>query len=137
MANLSRGTADKERIATELNLARGIQEGMLPHIFPRLSEDPRYDLYASMKAAKEVGGDFYDFYVLDEDHLAITIGDVSGKGVPAALFMVISKTLLKNAASAVRTGDASAVDWGRIMTRVNQQLCENNDEMMFVTVWGP
>jgi sigma-B regulation protein RsbU (phosphoserine phosphatase) len=89
-----------------------------------------------MEAAKEVGGDFYDFYYLGDDRIAVTIADVSGKGVPAALFMVISKTILKNnaLATAGRHGAAS-VEWGRVMERVNRQLCENNEEMMFVTMF--
>ena len=134
--NLSKITEEKERIQTELNLARGIQEGMLPSIFPKYANNPRYDLFATMEAAKEVGGDFYDFYYLDDDRIAVTIADVSGKGVPAALFMVISKTILKNnaLATAGRHGAAS-VEWGRVMERVNRQLCENNEEMMFVTMF--
>ena len=135
MSNLSRVTADKERIATELNLARGIQEGMLPNIFPKFSGNPHYDLFATMNAAKEVGGDFYDFYVLDEEHLLVTIGDVSGKGVPAALFMVISKTMLKNDATSAALSGTASMNWAEIVARANRQLCENNEEMMFVTVF--
>ncbi|MBO5514969.1 MAG: HAMP domain-containing protein, partial [Schwartzia sp.] len=98
--NLSKVTAEKERIATELDLATNIQEGMLPSIFPTFSDRPDFALYATMHPAKEVGGDFYDFYMLDESHIAVTVADVSGKGVPAALFMVVAKTVLKNAAMA-------------------------------------
>ena len=136
MANLSKVTADKEKIATELSLAQGIQEGMLPNIFPKFVGNPHYDLFATMDAAKEVGGDFYDFYNLDEDHVALTIADVSGKGIPASLFMVISKTMLKNdaLASAMEKGAAN-VNWGRNLEWANRQLCENNEEMMFVTVF--
>ncbi len=136
MANLSKVTADKEKIATELSLAQGIQEGMLPNIFPKFVGNPHYDLFATMHAAKEVGGDFYDFYNLDEDHVALTIADVSGKGIPASLFMVISKTMLKNdaLASAMEKGAAN-VNWGRNLEWANRQLCENNEEMMFVTVF--
>ena len=136
MANLSKVTADKEKIATELSLAQGIQEGMLPNIFPKFVGNPHYDLFATMDAAKEVGGDFYDFYNLDEDHVALTIADVSGKGIPASLFMVISKTMLKNdaMASAMEKG-AENVNWGRNLEWANRQLCENNEEMMFVTVF--
>ena len=91
--HLTRVTAEKERIATELNVATNIQESMLPHDFPPFPDKKEFDLYATMHAAKEVGGDFYDFYLLDNNHLIVTIADVSGKGVPAALFMVISKTI--------------------------------------------
>ncbi len=134
--NLSKITEEKERIQTELNLARGIQEGMLPDIFPKFAGNPHYDLFATMDAAKEVGGDFYDFYYLGEDRIALTIADVSGKGVPAALFMVIAKTILKNnALAAASRGGAASVDWGKVMERVNRQLCENNEEMMFVTLF--
>lgn len=131
MDNLATATADKERIATELSLAQGIQEGMLPQIFPKFSNNPHFDLFASMEPAREVGGDFYDFYSLDDDHLALTIADVSGKGVPASLFMVISKTILKNAALSM----GQAADLGHMMEISNRQLCENNEEMMFVTVF--
>ena len=132
IANLTRVTADRERISTELNVARNIQVSMLPNIFPPFPEHGEFELYATMHAAKEVGGDFYDFYLLDGDRLVITIADVSGKGVPAALFMVISKTVLKNFAV---TLDGSN-DLASAVTRANQQLCQNNDEFMFVTVFA-
>ena len=96
IANLSKVTAEKERIGTELDIARNIQASMLPCIFPAFPERSEFDIYATMTPAKEVGGDFYDFFLVDPDHLAIVIADVSGKGVPAALFMVITKTLIKN-----------------------------------------
>ena len=101
---------------------------MLPRIFPAFPERTEFDIFASMDPAKEVGGDFYDFFLIDEDHLALVIADVSGKGVPAALFMVISKTLLKNQALMKKAPKD-------ILTEVNGQLCENNDAQMFVTVW--
>ena len=136
MANLAKVTADKQRIATELSLAQGIQEGMLPKISPQVSEGSGFELYATMEAAKSVGGDFYDFYVLDREHLAVTMADVSGKGVPAALFMMISKTILKNnALTAAYASGAENVNWAEIMELSNRQLCENNEEMMFVTVF--
>lgn len=87
--NITKVTAEKERIGAELNIASQIQEDMLPRIFPAFPERAEFDLYASMNPAKEVGGDFYDFFLVDDDHLAIIIADVSGKGVPASLFMVI------------------------------------------------
>ena len=119
---------EKERIGAELNVATQIQADMLPRIFPAFPERPEFDIYASMTPAKEVGGDFYDFFLVDDDHLAMVIADVSGKGVPAALFMVIAKTLLKNAA---QTGLSPRA----VLEKVNNQLCENNEAEMFVTVW--
>ena len=116
---------EKERIATELNVATNIQIQMLPHVFP---ERDRFVLHASSDAAKEVGGDFYDCYMIDEDHLAMTIADVSGKGVPASLFMAVSKTMLKN--RTLMGGTPAA-----ILHDVNNWLCEGNDSCMFVTVW--
>ncbi len=134
--DLAQIAEEKEKIQTELNLARGIQLGMLPDLFPKFAGNAHYDLFATMDAAREVGGDFYDFYALDDDHLVVTVADVSGKGIPAALFMVISKTILKNTAMASdNLGGADAVDWGAMMEQVNRQLCANNEEMMFVTVF--
>lgn len=121
-------SAARQRIETELNVATQIQADMLPRIFPAFPERREFDIYASMIPAKEVGGDFYDFFLVDRDRLAMVIADVSGKGVPAALFMVIAKTLLKNA---VQMG-LSPKD---ALEKVNDQLCENNEAEMFVTVW--
>ena len=129
--NLSVVTAEKERIATELSVAKEIQEGMLPRNFGELSQNRGFDLFATMDAAKEVGGDFYDFYMLDDHRLVITIADVSGKGVPAALFMVIAKTILKNSALSAGTTE----DFADVIRRANRQMCENNEEMLFVTVF--
>ena len=131
MENLTQMTADKERISTELDLAKNIQAHMLPSIFPAFPDHDEFDIYATMNVAKEVGGDFYDFYLLDDEHLAVTIADVSGKGVPAALFMVISRTIIKNYALASRDKE----NFGEIITAANKQLCQNNTEMMFVTVF--
>lgn len=128
MVNLATITADKERIATELNVAKQIQASMMPCIFPAFPERSEFDIYATMMPAKEVGGDFYDFFLIDEKHLAVVMADVSGKGVPAALFMVIGKTLIKNQA---QLGHSPA----EIFTTVNMQLCENNDAGLFVTSW--
>ena len=121
-------TAEKERISAELNVATQIQADMLPRIFPPFPKKKEIDLFASMSPAKEVGGDFYDFFLIDDDHLALVIADVSGKGVPAALFMVIAKTLIKNRAM---QGGTPA----QILFDVNNQLCEGNDAEMFVTCW--
>ncbi len=123
-------TAEKERIGAELNVATQIQADMLPRIFPPFPDRNEFDLYASMNPAKEVGGDFYDYFLIDDDHLGIVMADVSGKGVPAALFMVIAKTLIKNRAL---MGDNAGP--GEILSYANDQLCEGNDAELFVTVW--
>ena len=128
IANLSKMTAEKERIGAELDVARHIQASMLPCIFPPFPERCEFDIYATMKPAKEVGGDFYDFFLVDDDHLALVMADVSGKGVPAALFMMISKTLIKSASQ-------NGLSPGKVLEKVNDQLCENNEAEMFVTVW--
>ncbi len=129
MKNLTEVTAEKERIATELSVARNIQLGALPRDF--LEDKKSIQLFASMSAAKAVGGDFYDFYMLDEKHLVVTIADVSGKGVPAALFMMRAKTTLKNLMLTATAPD----DFGAVMTLANRELCQDNGEMLFVTVF--
>lgn len=126
--NLSRITAEKERIGTELDIARNIQASMLPCIFPAFPDRQEFDIYATMNPAKEVGGDFYDFFMVDERHLAIVVADVSGKGVPAALFMVIGKTLIKDHTQPGR-------DLGEVFTEVNDLLCEANSEGLFITAF--
>jgi sigma-B regulation protein RsbU (phosphoserine phosphatase) len=126
--NIQRITAERERIGAELNVAAQIQADMLPCIFPPFPDKKGIDIYAHMAPAKEVGGDFYDFFLLDDDHLALVMADVSGKGVPAALFMVISKTLIKDHAQITRSPKV-------ILEKVNNILMENNAEEMFVTVW--
>ena len=126
--NLARITAEKERIGAELSIATEIQASMLPRIFPPFPERRDLNIYASMNPAREVGGDFYDFFLVDKTHLAIAVADVSGKGVPAALFMVIAKTLIKDRA-------CSMAKPGEIFTWVNQQLCESNQAGLFVTAW--
>ena len=128
ITNLTAVTAEKERIGAELNVATQIQADMLPRIFPAFPERNEFDLYATMDPAKEVGGDFYDFFLVDDDHIALVMADVSGKGVPAALFMVIAKTLIKNRA---QLGESPA----EILKNVNEQLCEGNEAELFVTVW--
>ncbi len=128
MNNLQNVTAEKERIGAELNVATRIQADMLPSIFPAFPNNPYIDLYASMDPAKEVGGDFYDFFMIDDKHLALVIADVSGKGVPAALFMVIAKTLIKNQ---VAMGKSPA----EALENVNNQLADGNESCLFVTVW--
>jgi sigma-B regulation protein RsbU (phosphoserine phosphatase) len=119
-------TAEKERIGAELNVATQIQASMLPCIFPAFPERAEFDIYASMQPAKEVGGDFYDFFLINENTLAVVIADVSGKGVPAALFMVIAKTLIQNTALSGKTPEV-------VFGIVNKMLCDNNEAGMFVT----
>ena len=121
-------TAEKERISTELSLATKIQAAMMPHIFPAFPGRPEFDIYASMDPAKEVGGDFYDFFLIDDDHLCMVMADVSGKGIPAALFMMASKIILQSCAM---LGQSPA----EILTKTNEAICSNNQEEMFVTVW--
>ena len=128
MDNLAVVTAEKERIGAELSIASQIQADMLPRIFPPFPDRADFDIYASMDPAKEVGGDFYDFFLVDDTHLCLVMADVSGKGVPAALFMVIAKTLIKNQALLGRSPS-------EILANVNQQLCDGNEAELFVTVW--
>jgi sigma-B regulation protein RsbU (phosphoserine phosphatase) len=123
-----RERAEKERIGAELNIAARIQASMLPCIFPPFPDRAEFDICASMVPAKEVGGDFFDFFFVDHNTLAVVIADVSGKGVPAALFMVIAKTLIKNNA---QNGKSPK----EVFETVNNLLCENNDSGMFVTVF--
>lgn len=126
--NIARITTEKERIAAELNIAKKIQADMLPSIFPAFPEREEIDIYATMHPAKEVGGDFYDFFMIDDNHLAIVVADVSGKGIPAALFMVIGKTLIKN-----HTQAGSSLD--KVFADVNNLLCESNNEGLFITAF--
>ena len=121
-------TAEKERIGTELALATRIQADMLPNIYPAFPDRPEFDIYAAMDPAKEVGGDFYDFFLIDDDHLGMIMADVSGKGVPAALFMMASKIILQNNAMMGKTPS-------QILRDTNAAICANNREDMFVTVW--
>ena len=125
---LSAVTAEKERIGAELDVAAHIQASMLPCIFPAFPERKEIDIYATMDPAKEVGGDFYDFFMVDDRHLAIVMADVSGKGIPAALFMVIGKTLIKDHTTPGR-------DLGKVFTAVNNLLCEANSEGLFITAF--
>ena len=126
--DLTHTTAEKERLSAELDVATQIQANMLPRIFPPYKEHPELELFATMEPAKEVGGDFYDFFMVDGDHFAVTVGDVSGKGVPAALFMVIAKTLIKNSI-------LQGLQPAQVFERVNNELCEGNDAGLFVTCW--
>jgi len=121
-------TSEKERIGAELSVATRIQESMLPNIFPAFPEKTEFDIYASMEPAKEVGGDFYDFFLVDDDHVCIVIADVAGKGIPAALFMMASMIIISNNA---KLGKSPA----QILKDTNETICSNNSEEMFVTVW--
>ena len=125
---IQRVTAEKERIGAELDMASRIQGSQLPNLFPPFPDRKEFSLYASMDPAKEVGGDFYDFFMIDEDHMGFVIADVSGKGVPAALLMMVSRVLIK---SGLQNGKSPA----ETLASVNNQLCESNDEEFFVTVW--
>lgn len=128
MVNLQEVTREKERIGAELSVATQIQADMLPRVFPAFPSRSEFDIYATMDPAKEVGGDFYDFFLTDSTHIALVVADVSGKGVPAALFMVIAKTLIKNR---MQMGEEPA----QALMNVNEQLCEGNEASLFVTVW--
>ena len=121
-------TAEKERIGAELSLATNIQASMLPHIFPAFPTRSEFDIYASMDPAKEVGGDFYDYFLIDDDHLCLVIADVSGKGVPAALFMMASKIMLQSIAM-------QGLSPAEVLRKTNNTICSSNEAEMFVTVW--
>ncbi len=119
---------EQEKLAAELANAAMIQRAMLPKVFPDRSSDPRLDLYASMEPAKEVGGDLYDFFLIDPDNLALVIADVSGKGIPAALFMMEAKTL-------IRERTVIGIHLEEVLKRVNERLCAFNEEKQFITTW--
>lgn len=121
-------TATSTRISAELDMASGIQSGLLPNVFPAFPERDEFKIFATMEPAKEVGGDFYDFFMIDSDHLGMVVADVSGKGVPAALFMMISRTIIKNLAQSDRTPK-------EVLRDTNNALAEDNKQNMFVTVW--
>ena len=121
-------TAEKERVGTELALATRIQADMLPNKFPAFPDRQEFHVFASMTPAKEVGGDFYDFFFVDDDRLALVMADVSGKGIPAAMFMMMAKNMIQNQAMAGHSPQ-------EVLGTVNQLICENNKEEMFVTVW--
>ena len=126
--NLTSTTAAKERIESELRIAREIQMGILPKLFPAFPEREEFEVYASIEPAKEVGGDLYDFFFIDDTHFCFLVGDVSGKGVPAAFFMAVTKTLLKVVSE-------RGMDPGDIITKVNGDLAAENESCMFVTLF--
>jgi sigma-B regulation protein RsbU (phosphoserine phosphatase) len=126
ITNLKETTTAKEKIESELRIAKEIQMGMIPHIFPPFPQIKQIDLFALLESAKEVGGDLYDFFLLDDKHLCFAIGDVSGKGIPASLFMAVTRTLLRSLAQKEKTT-------AMIVSEINTTLCFNNDSNMFVT----
>ncbi len=121
-------TSENQRVATELDMARDIQKGQLPSTFPAFPERTDFDIYAMMTPAKEVGGDFYDFFLIDDDHLAMVIADVSGKGIPASLFMMMTKMMIHNYAM-------MGMSPHEVLEKTNEMICSNNPQKMFVTVW--
>lgn len=121
-------TSERERVSAELDMAKQIQAGQLPSSFPAFPDKTEFDIYAAMMPAKEVGGDFYDYFLIDDDHLGLVMADVSGKGVPAALFMMMSKMLINNFAS-------MGLEPHEVLERTNEAICKNNKMKMFVTVW--
>ena len=121
-------TAEKERISAELDMASKIQASQLPRLFPAFPNRREFSLFASMTPAKEVGGDFYDFFMVGTDHIALVMADVSGKGVPAALLMMVARVLIK---SSLQNGKSPA----EALESVNKQICESNDAGFFVTIW--
>ena len=124
-----REEAKRERIENELQLATNIQTSILPHTFPAFPMRTEFDIYASMDPAKEVGGDFYDFFLIDDNHIGLVMADVSGKGVPAALFMMTARVLIK---AHLQNGESPA----KALGNANDQLCEGNEAELFVTVWA-
>ena len=126
ITNLKETTTAKEKIESELRIAKEIQMGMIPNIFPPFPQIKEIDLFALLESAKEVGGDLYDFFLLDEKQLCFAIGDVSGKGIPASLFMAVTRTLLRSLANKEKTT-------AMIVSEINTTLCFNNDSNMFVT----
>lgn len=126
---LTTAAEERQKISTEMNIARRIQAGMVPHDFPPFPDRMEFDIYAYMNPAREVGGDFYDFFMIDDDHLALAIADVSGKGIPGALFMMSSMIILDNYAS------LGGISPGRILEQMNNRICRNNLAEMFVTIW--
>ena len=126
--DLTEITAERERIDAELSLARTIQANSIPNEFPAFPERGEFTVFASMTPARQVGGDFYNFFLIDEDHLAVTIGDVSGKGIPASLFMMVTNILITD-----WTGMGGSP--ASILAYVNDNLCDHNKAEMFVTVW--
>ena len=119
---------ERKRIVNDLTMAANIQQSMLPHVFPPFPDRKEFEIYALMDPAKGVGGDFYDFFLVDEDHLCMIMADVSGKGITGALFMMVSKIILQTYAKA-------GISPAEVLERTNEAICSNNQAQMFVTVW--
>jgi sigma-B regulation protein RsbU (phosphoserine phosphatase) len=132
---LTETTAARERIESELRVAHDIQMSMLPKIVPSFRERPEFDIYATMTPAREVGGDFYDFFFIDDKHFCLAIGDVSGKGVPASLFMAVSKSLIRLTTALIRALTAQGSSPDEVLRRVNTELERENEQCMFVTIF--
>jgi len=128
ISKLTRATSEKQKMESELKIAHDIQMGILRKDFPPFPDRKEFDVFATLKPAKEVGGDFYDFFLVDEDHLCFTAGDVSGKGVPAAFFMALVKTFIKTVAKVVKEPD-------KILDYLNREILRDNVSWMFVTVY--
>ena len=126
---LHKERSERERVSNELHMASQIQTGVLPHDFPPFPERKEFELFAMMEPAREVGGDFYDFFLTDDDHLCLVMADVSGKGVPASLFMMTTKVLLKSYAT------AASISPAEVLEKANNEICANNQMEMFITVW--
>ncbi len=126
--NLQQATTEREKMESELRIARNIQMGLIPKIFPPFPNHPQIDLFAKLEPAREVGGDLYDFFLIDDKHLCFVIGDVSGKGVPASLFMAVTRTLLRTVANSGKSPQ-------EIIYELNQALSSDNEENMFVTLF--
>ncbi len=126
--NLTNATAEKEKMGAELNIASQIQQSSIPQVFPAFPDRKDFNIYAKMDPAKEVGGDFYNFFLIDEDHIALVIADVSDKGVPAALFMMVTNILISERTKMFK-------DPAKVLEYVNRDLCLHNQSSMFVTVW--
>ncbi|MCL2599772.1 MAG: SpoIIE family protein phosphatase [Treponema sp.] len=125
----ARATAERQRMDTELDIATRIQMSMLPNNFPPFRDgENEFELYAEVHPAREVGGDFYDFFFIDDNHFAVIIADVSGKGIPAALFMATTKAVIKNQLQSIGKPELA-------LELINRELCDNNITSMFVTVW--
>jgi len=128
ISTLKETTAAKERMESELQIAHDIQMGMLPKVFPAFPDMPEFDIYAALEPAREVGGDLYDFFFMDDDHLCFNIGDVSGKGMPASLFMVVTKIMVKTTATKGLSPET-------VLDRVNQDISRDNPSLLFVTLF--
>jgi sigma-B regulation protein RsbU (phosphoserine phosphatase) len=135
LRDLAESTRANEKTQSELRIARHIQMSMLPRLTPALSNGSPLEIAAVMEPAEQVGGDFYDFFMIDGQHLCLIIGDVSDKGLPAALFMAMSKTLLHAVATQAKAASGNGIQPHEILTQVNRELCRDNDLFLFVTIF--